>query len=117
MKIYCAGPLFNPAERAEMAAIAKAIEDDGHETFLPQRDGLELAKAEGVAPKLVSQAIFDLDSYHIRDSDILLFNMNGRVPDDGACVKAGMAYAFRKIIILYKSDCRTLINGQDTPLI
>ena len=40
MKIYCAGPLFNPKEQEEMQEIAHVLEQKGFTTFLAQRDGL-----------------------------------------------------------------------------
>jgi hypothetical protein len=35
--IYCAGPLFNPSERAEMEMLAETLEQAGFKTFLPHR--------------------------------------------------------------------------------
>ncbi|OTP73783.1 Nucleoside 2-deoxyribosyltransferase [Caballeronia sordidicola] len=44
VRVYCAGPLFNPGERAEMDSIASTLEQSGFSTFLPHRDGLEFAQ-------------------------------------------------------------------------
>lgn len=92
LKVYCAGPLFNPPEQEEMARIAQVIEDAGHETFLPQRDGLEFAHlvpaliAKGMSPQEAShameRAVFNLDVYRVLGwSDIVVANLNGRVPE------------------------------------
>ncbi|OTP76147.1 Nucleoside 2-deoxyribosyltransferase [Caballeronia sordidicola] len=43
LRVYCAGPLFNARERAEMDSIASVLEQAGFSTFLPHRDGLEFA--------------------------------------------------------------------------
>ncbi|MDF3818400.1 dual specificity protein phosphatase [Leptospira sp. 96542] len=40
-KIYCAGPMFNPSEIAELSNISEHLESIGYSTFLPPRDGLE----------------------------------------------------------------------------
>lgn len=126
-RIYCAGPLFNGPEKNEMADIAEALEQSGFTTFLPQRDGLELAIASqqlcdrGLPPEranaILSRAIFALDVFMVIASDGLLLNMNGRVPDEGAMVEAGIAWSYRKPVVIYKNDARTTFNGTDNPLV
>jgi nucleoside 2-deoxyribosyltransferase len=127
-KIYCAGPLFTDKEREEMTAMATALEEAGFTTFLPQRDGLELAKcvdylvADGMhvseASKRVSRAIFSLDVYQVlHGCDVLVANLNGRVPDEGTVSEAAMAYSRGKPVVGYKADSRTAFDGQDNPLV
>lgn len=126
-KIYCAGPLFNRPEREEMKAIAATLEDSKYEVFLPQRDGIELAKlnevlieqgyAKDMASKILSVAIFYIDVYHVIDSDGMILNLNGRVPDEGAMVEAGIAWAYRKPVLIYKNDSRSAFAGIDNPLV
>jgi nucleoside 2-deoxyribosyltransferase len=127
MRIYCAGPLFNDIEQQEMKAIAEALENAGYDTFLPQRDGLELANLLECAKKknisheeasiLLSKAIFSLDIYQVTSCDGLVLNMNGRTPDEGAIVEAGVAWASDKKIVIYKNDKRSFMNGQDNPMV
>ena len=38
------------------------------------------------------QLIFPLDRDQVNKADIFLFVLDGRVPDDGACVELGIAY-------------------------
>ena len=74
-RIYCAGPLFNEPERREMAEISVVLEGAGYETFLPQRDGLELSRLQpelsalggdsARAASLIERAIFSLDAYKL----------------------------------------------------
>jgi hypothetical protein len=102
-KIYCAGPLFNPKEREEMDNIAVALECSGYSVFLPQRDGLEFSRLLPVllqrnvsaedATKILNNAIFCLDVFHITDSHGLVLNMNGRVPDEGAMEEISSAFS------------------------
>lgn len=125
-KIYCAGPLFNPKEREEMQEIAFVLEDAGYGVFLPHRDGLEFANIfpsllqKGLthqqAKEILNNAIFSLDIFHITDSHGLVLNMNGRVPDEGAMVEAGIAWACNKIIVIFKNDSRSLIEGNCNPM-
>jgi len=115
VRVYCAGPLFNAKERQEMQEIADELEDAGFETFLPHRDGLEMAKctdalkAEGLpeseAGELLSRAIFALDVYQvIHGCDAVFVNLNGRVPDEGAVSEAALAWCSGKHIVGYKAD-------------
>lgn len=128
IRVYCAGPLFNLKEREEMADIASYMEKSGYATFLPQRDGLELTKCvelliEGgsradEANDLMSRAVFALDVYQVlHGCSIVVVNLNGRVPDEGAVSEAAMAWARGKAVIGYKADSRSAFSGQDNPLV
>jgi len=127
IKIYCAGPLFNNKEREEMQEIADVLEAKNFDVFLPHRDGFEFANLstaieEFIQSKketnlLLQKAIFTLDVYQILSSDGLILNMNGRVPDEGSMVEAGIAWSAGKKIVIYKNDSRSLINGEDNPLL
>ena len=121
-RVYCAGPLFNPKEREEMAALAGTLEEAGYETFLPQRDGLELTKcvaalvAKGLPPssanRAMSEAIFALDVYQVlHGCDIVVANLNGRVPDEGTVSEAAIAWSRGKPVVGYKADTRSAFGG------
>jgi nucleoside 2-deoxyribosyltransferase len=127
-RIYCAGPLFNPSERAEMEMLAETLEQAGFGTFLPHRDGLlfgvivpDLVKAGyplEAAQWMARQAIFALDVYYVViGCDGALVNLNGRVPDEGALVEGAMAWTAGKAVVLFKDDARSLIAGLDNPLV
>lgn len=126
-KIYCAGPLFNPSERDEMKSIATVLKEGGYEVFLPQEDGLEFARlfpffiergfTHQQAQQLLNRAIFALDVFQVVDSDGLVLNMNGRVPDEGAMVEAGIAWSHNKPVVIFNSDARSLIHGNCNPLV
>jgi nucleoside 2-deoxyribosyltransferase len=127
-RIYCAGPLFNSSERAEMEILAEALEQAGFKTFLPHRDGFlyeailpDLAKAGyplEVAQWLARQAIFALDVYQVLVTCAgMVVNLNGRVPDEGAVVEGAMAWTAGKAVVLFKDDARSKIDGLDNPLV
>lgn len=127
-RIYCAGPLFNKAERDEMSEIAAVLEGAGYSTYLPHRDGLELARLQPELRKLgrdpsnadetVERAIFSLDVYQLLScSDGVVASLNGRVPDEGTVVEASLAWHSGKALVLYKADARTLLNGSDNPML
>ena len=58
-----------------------------------------------------------MDAEKIKDSDIIVFVMDGRVPDEGAYVEIGLAYAYDKECFGLKTDSRSLIGDMDNPLI
>ncbi|HEY1785949.1 MAG TPA: nucleoside 2-deoxyribosyltransferase [Pirellulales bacterium] len=127
-RVYCAGPLFNAAERAEMTQIAAVLARDGFETFVPHADGMEFSRVRSVLIQRgfdatlvgawLHRAIFALDTYQVViGCGSLVFNMNGRVPDEGAVAEATMAYMLDKPVVIFKEDARSVIAGRDNPLV
>ena len=129
-RVYCSGPLFCPEEIAGMSAISETLEQAGYETFLPHRDGLERYVMNFVHSPLVhnrsfrkigqkvSRAIFALDIYQVAvGCDALVYNMNGRVPDEGGAVETGVAFAVGKPVVLYKRDHRSVFNDSDNSML
>jgi len=99
MLVYFAGPLFNQAELTFNARLAERIEALGYQVFLPQRDGVEATKPpyDRMTPDERRAALFQLDRDQILAADVFLFVLDGRVPDEGACVELGIAYAQRHL--------------------
>ena len=118
-RIYIASPLFSQAERNFNDFLSKFLEDMGFGTFLPQRDGYKLSEllSNGASKSSALTKIFELDINEIKNSDIVVFIMDGRVPDEGACVEIGYAYALGKECIGLKTDSRALMSDLDNPLI
>lgn len=98
-RLYVAGPLFSAAERSFNAALAQRIEALGFEVFLPQRDGVESQSEPwaSMTPDDRRRAIFETDRDQVFACDVLLFVLDGRVPDEGAALELGMAYAHRRL--------------------
>ncbi|MGH7202649.1 MAG: nucleoside 2-deoxyribosyltransferase, partial [Planctomycetaceae bacterium] len=127
-RVYCAGPLFNQAERSEMEAIADRLIAAGHRVYVPHRDGMEfrlileiLVERGWPAPQaaeFLHAAIFALDVYQLAvECDSMVWNLNGRTPDEGAVSEAAMAWTLGKPIVAYKDDVRSLIAGRVNPLL
>src|SRR5690348_218703 len=97
MQIYFAGPLFSQAEKEFNEQLTARLEAEGFTVYLPQRDGVEKEKPAyaAMSDDERRQAIFQLDKQHVFACDIFLFVLDGRVPDEGACVELGLAYAHR----------------------
>lgn len=128
LRVYCAGPLFNQAERAEMTAIADALCDAGYLVYLPHRDGMEFRLIHEVliergwgapqAAAFLHAAIFALDVYQLVEAcDAVVWNLNGRTPDEGAVSEAAIAWTLGKPIVAYMDDVRSLIAGRVNPLL
>ena len=116
MKIYFAGPLFSKAEKEFNQKLADKLEKVGFDVFLPQRDGVAGDKPpyDKMSRKERRKSMFSLDNKKILESDIFLFILDGRVPDEGACVELGVAYCQRvlqkkkKLLIGFKTDSRAV---------
>lgn len=126
MKIYFAGPLFNDAERDFNLKLTLKLESEGFEVFLPQRDGVEKSKPEyaNISKEDKRKIMFTIDRDKILEANIFLFVLDGRVPDEGACVELGIAYHQKysisqdKIIIGLHTDRRAaFISTKLNPMI
>lgn len=107
-KIYFAGPMFSQGEKDYNLKLVKVLEDNGYEVFLPQRDGIEAAMLEGKSEKEKAEMIFEKDVSEIMKADILIMLLDGRVPDEGACVELGIGYANHKRCYGIKTDTRSI---------
>jgi nucleoside 2-deoxyribosyltransferase len=126
-RVYIASPLCNKKERQENEEIDAVLKKAGFDTFLPQRDGFlyvdicamlqkkgcSFEDAQNVALNLVAHC----DVYNVPICYATVLNLNGRVPDEGALVEAGISFALKKPVVLYKSDYRSLIPNHDNPLV
>lgn len=126
--VYCAGPLFNQSERDEMTAISEVLVQNGHSVYLPHRDGMEfrLVREEliergwdaTIAGQFLHEAIFALDIYQLAIAcDAMVWNQNGRVPDEGAVSEAAIAWTLGKPLIAYHDDVRSMVAGRMNPLL
>lgn len=127
-RVYCAGPLFNAAERREMEAIAAALTHAGFEPFVPHADGMEFAQvlpylaSQGCDPveagRVLHEAVFALDVFQVAlGCGSLVFNANGRVPDEGGVAELTLAWTLGKPVVIFKEDARSAIAGRDNPLV
>jgi len=119
MLIYFAAPLFSQAELHFNQYLTAKLELLNYQVFLPQRDGAERDKPP--YNKLTNEerrlAMFQLDTAKIMEADVFLFVLDGRVPDEGACVELGVAYTHKKLqhpnklIIGLHTDIRAAFIG------
>ena len=112
-RIYFAGPLFNEAEREYNLKLTTLLESYGYEVFLPQRDGFLAPELEGKSEAEKTDMIFRKDRDEVLKADILFMTLDGRVPDEGACVELGIAYASGKRCYGIKGDARSVELDMD----
>lgn len=126
MLIYFAGPLFSEAERRFNQQLAEKLEAIGYQVFLPQRDGVKKHKSpyDKMTEEERHLTLFHLDKTKILEADVFLFILDGRVPDEGACVELGIAYCQKelqnqkKLLIGLQTDVRAaFISSQLNPLL
>lgn len=117
--VYIAAPLFSNGELEFNHKLNKFLEKIGFDTFLPQEDGHLLSELidQGFSKDEAINVIFEKDADQINKCDIVVFVMDGRVPDEGACVEIGLAFAYGKECIGLKTDSRSLMGNMDNPLI
>ncbi len=114
--VYCAGPQHSPEEKRSMARISSLIEGQGYRTYCSIRDGLEHYACE--ASEMLCRAAFALEVYQVvHRCHALVFNMNGRVPDQAGVFTAALAFMCGKPVVLYKNDNRSVFHGSDNPMV
>ena len=120
-KLYFAGPLFSEAEKTFNERLTRRIEaETDFLVFLPQRDGMEFGRLKEMKQIERTKAIFELDRDRVYESDTFLFILDGRVPDEGAALELGLAYAHKNIskktksrqLIGFMSDVRAWLPDQ-----
>jgi nucleoside 2-deoxyribosyltransferase len=129
--VYCSGPMFSVGDKREQHSIAKALEAAGFTTYLPQRDGIEVGRVmalvnhpllEGpIADSImlrVRKWVFALDMFQLlKRCQALVFNLDGRTPDDGSVVETAAAFTAGKPIVIYKTTPITMLAGADNPMV
>jgi nucleoside 2-deoxyribosyltransferase len=105
-KIYLAGPLFTLAEQDFNAELARFLEGQGFEVWLPQ---------EHEPRSKTAKAIFDMDVEALDWADIVVACMDGPDPDSGTAWECGYAYAKGKPIVGYRTDFRIGGDTQGAP--
>ena len=103
----------NEAEREYNLKLVSILESYGYEVFLPQRDGFLASELDGKTGEEKTEMIFQKDRDEVLKADILFMVLDGRVPDEGACVELGIAYANGKRCYGFKSDARSVELDMD----
>ena len=116
--VYFAAPLFSQSEREYNLKIVHILESHGYKVFLPQRDGFLAPELQGKTEQEIKTMIFNKDYEEVKKADIIFMLLDGRAPDEGACVELGIAYESGKRCYGFKSDARSVeLNMDLNPMI
>src|SRR5690606_154380 len=96
--------------------------------YLPHRDGMEFRLILEIlvdrgwpsvqAAQFLHEAIFALDVYQLAVAcEAMVWNLNGRTPDEGAVSEAAIAWTLGKPMVAFTDDVRSLIAGRVNPLL
>jgi nucleoside 2-deoxyribosyltransferase len=105
-KVYLAGPLFTLAEQNFNVELARFLESEGFEVFLPQ---------EHEPRRNTAKSIFDMDVAALDWADMVVACMDGSDPDSGTAWECGYAYAKRKPIVCFRTDFRISGDTKGAP--
>ena len=109
-KLYLAGPLFTAAEQCFNADLARFLEREGFEVWLPQEHEPRRVKAQKRPKAIFAMAVAALDA-----ADMVIACMDGPDPDSGTAWECGYAYAKGKPIVCYRTDFRMASDTKDAP--
>lgn len=112
-RAYYAAGLFNEGERTFNLRAKAVLDELGYEVWFPQEDAgfLEQYMADGMTLAQARYHIYQMNLAAVRATDVLVFNLDGRVPDEGACVEAGVAFGSGKRCIGLQTDFRAVEPG------
>ena len=85
MRIYLAGPLFTPYERAFLDECAARLRGEGFEVFVPHEHALALGDTS-------ADVIFTKDWDGLYNADAVLALLDGPQTDDGTACEIGIFY-------------------------
>jgi nucleoside 2-deoxyribosyltransferase len=105
-KLYLAGPLFTLAEQRFNAGLARFLESQGFEVWLPQ---------EHEPRGNTATAIFVMDVEALDWADMVVACMDGPDPDSGTAWECGYVYAKGKPIVCYRTDFRISSDTAGAP--
>jgi nucleoside 2-deoxyribosyltransferase len=105
-KVYLAGPLFSLAEQSFNAELARYLEGEGFEVWLPQ---------EHEPRNKTAKAIFAMDVEALDWADMVVACMDGPDPDSGTAWECGYAYAKGKPVVCYRTDFRISGDTEGAP--
>jgi nucleoside 2-deoxyribosyltransferase len=109
-KIYLAGPLFTLAEQNFNTDLARFLESEGFDVWLPQKHEPRQKRGEGRAT-----AIFRMDVEAVDWADMVVACMDGPDPDSGTAWECGYAFGKGKPVVCYRTDFRISGDTKGAP--
>jgi nucleoside 2-deoxyribosyltransferase/predicted house-cleaning noncanonical NTP pyrophosphatase (MazG superfamily) len=108
MRIYCAGPIFTPSQRAWLRLLGERLRKDGHDAFVPAEAEQEFVEATRVPKEKERHSTFRANVAKLAAAQLVVACLDGVDADSGTAWEVGFAYGRRIPILGYRSDYRTL---------
>ena len=112
-KIYIAGPLFNKHEQMYLEDIAKELEGNGYDCFLPHRDQTGIDESELKGTDMLQETkdkIFKNDLDALDAADLTVALLTGQDIDSGTSAEIGYTFAKEKPVIAINANERRYRN-------
>lgn len=114
MKVYLAGPFFNPTERGNVERARDILKERGLKLFVPMEHFIE--GGEDMPNNVWGQKVFEMDKEAIFQCDIVVALYYGLYSDSGTAWEIGFANAINKKIIIVHCDRKNesslmVVNG------
>jgi nucleoside 2-deoxyribosyltransferase len=90
MRVYLAGSIFTPYERAFLDDCAALLRADGFDVFVPHE------QKELVGVDVTAEAVFAADAGGVVGSDAVLAVLDGPSVDDGTACEIGLFYGLKQ---------------------
>ena len=90
MRVYLAGSIFTPYERAFLDDCAARLRTDGFDVFVPHE------QKDLVGIDVTAEAVFAADEGGVVDSDAVLAVLDGPSVDDGTACEIGLFYGLKQ---------------------
>lgn len=108
MRIYCAGPIFTPAQRAWLRALGERLRKQGHDAFVPAEAEQEFVEATRTPRRAERQQTFHVNLAKLAAAQLVVACLDGTDADSGTSFEVGFAFARRIPVLGYRTDYRTL---------
>ena len=111
MRIYLAGSIFTPYERAFLDDCASRLRAEGFDVFVPHEQGL-------VGLDATPAAVFAMDAGGVESADAVLAVLDGPSVDDGTACEIGLFHGLkqrdpeRKGVVGLLTDLRAERRGE-----
>jgi nucleoside 2-deoxyribosyltransferase len=111
MRIYLAGSIFTPYERAFLDDCASRLRAEGFDVFVPHEQGL-------IGLDATAEAVFAVDAGGVESADAVLAVLDGPSVDDGTACEIGLFHGLkqrdpeRKGVVGLLTDLRAERRGE-----
>jgi deoxyguanosine kinase len=98
--------MLDHGERSYSLEVKQVLDDLGYDTRLPHEDAVLFDDyvAAGIPLDEARRQLFKQNLRAVEEADVVVFNLDGGMPDEGACVEAGIAYGQGKLCVGLNTD-------------